>query len=195
MGAEESPAMDIKVLLEMAIHELCIAQDKITDIHHEIQHEIHPRIIHALSSLDEVMALKAIDMDEDIHQSFLETCQKARQLQEVICCPTIAFQQPTIQEKGKAVDTSETSETEEDDFTVIVPKVYKPLQEPQIKRALTMEEHRSYTHWVYTAQNTNSQIIDTSGVFPRIHFLAGSNEADVTQAVNHGYCGSITSSP
>jgi len=58
-----------------------------------------------------------------------------------------------------------------------------------------MEQHRSYTHWVYTAQNTNSQIIDTSSVFPRIHFLAGNNEADVTQAVIHGYCGSITSSP
>ena len=58
-----------------------------------------------------------------------------------------------------------------------------------------MEQHRSYTHWVYTAQSTNSQIIDTSGVFPRIHFLAGSSEADVTQAFIHGYCGSIFSSP
>jgi len=106
----------------VAIHELCIAQDKITNIHNEIQQEIHPRIIHALSSLDEVIALKAIDMNEDIHQSFLETCQNARQLQEAVCCPTATFQQPTIQKEGKEVDTSETSEIEEDDFTVIIPK-------------------------------------------------------------------------
>ena len=117
--------------------------DKITNIHHEIQHGIHPRIIHALSSLDEVMALNAIDMDEDIHQSFPETWQRARQLQEAVCSPTETFQQPTIQKEGKAVDTSETSETEEDDFTIVVPKVYKPLQEPKIKKALTMEQYSS----------------------------------------------------
>jgi len=143
MGAEVSQARDIKVLLEMEIHELCIAQERVTNIHHEIQHEIHPRIVHALSILDEVMALNAIDMEEDIHQSFLETCQRARQLQETICCPTETIQQPTIQKEGKAVDTSEISETKEDDFTVVVPKVYKPLQEPEIKKALTMEQYSS----------------------------------------------------
>jgi len=35
--------------------------------------------------------------------------------------------QPTFQMKGKAQLSSASSKTEEDDFTVIVPKAYKPL--------------------------------------------------------------------
>jgi len=58
-----------------------------------------------------------------------------------------------------------------------------------------MEQYASYTHWVYSPQNTNSQIVDTSGIYPRIHFLARSNTDDVTKAVIYGFCGSITCSP
>ena len=196
MGEEAIPRTDVKVLLEMAIHELCIAQERVTKIHHEIQEEIHPRILNALSSLDEIMAIEAIEMTEETHLTFLQTCQRAKELQEgVQLLSTEDTPQPTFQTKGKAQLSSESSETEEDDFTVIVPKVYKPLQGPAITQALTMEQYVSYTNWVYSAQSTNSQIIDTSGIYPRIHFLAGSNTDDVTKAVIHGYCGSITCTP
>ena len=142
------------------------------------------------------MAIEAIEMTEETHMTFLQTCQRAKELQEgVQLLSTEDTPPPTFQTKGKAQLSSESSETEEDDFTVIVPKVYKPLQGPAITQALTMEQYVSYTNWVYSAQSTNSQIIDTSGIYPRIHFLAGSNTDDVTKAVIHGYCGSITCTP
>jgi len=49
--------------------------------------------------------------------------------------------------------------------------------------------------WVYTAHTTDSRIIDTSGIYPRFHFLAGSQPKEVAQAFTYGFCGSITSSP
>ena len=79
MGAEIEESKDIKVLLEMAMHELCIAQERVTMIHQEIQQEIHSRIVQALSSLDEIMAIKAIEMDEDTYQTF-KVCQRAKTL-------------------------------------------------------------------------------------------------------------------
>ena len=82
MGEEAIPRADIQALLEMAIHELCITQERVTKIHHEIQEEIHPRILNALSSLDEIMAVKAIEMTEETHMTFLQTCQRAKELQE-----------------------------------------------------------------------------------------------------------------
>jgi len=39
---------DIKALLEKAIHELCIALERVTQIHQIIHQEVHPRIIQAL---------------------------------------------------------------------------------------------------------------------------------------------------
>ena len=85
MGEEAIPRTDVKVLREMAIHELCIAQERVTEIHHEIQEEIHPRILNArilnaLSSLDEIMAIEAIEMTEETHLTFLQTCQRAKEL-------------------------------------------------------------------------------------------------------------------
>jgi len=77
---------------------------------------------------------------------------------------------------------------------LIAPKALKPLQAPAMQKVLTLEQYSSYTSRAYTTQNTNSQIIDTSGIYPRIHFLAGSNSEDVTKSVIYGYCGSITSS-
>jgi len=52
---------NIKVLLEMAIHKLCIAQERVTEIHQIIHQEVDPRIIQALSSLNEIMAMQAIE--------------------------------------------------------------------------------------------------------------------------------------
>jgi len=63
----DKESKDIKVLLEMAIHELCIAHERVIEIHQVIHQEVNPRITQALSSFDEVMALRAIEMDEDTH--------------------------------------------------------------------------------------------------------------------------------
>jgi len=71
----------------------------------------------------------------------------------------------------------------------------KPFQAPEIQKAFSMEQYSSYTYWVYTAHNDANRIIDPSGIYPRIHFLAGSNTDDVTKVVTYGFCGSITSSP
>ena len=72
---------------------------------------------------------------------------------------------------------------DEEDFTLIVPKATKPLQAPELQKALTLEQYRSYTHWVQSTQNTSNRIIDPFGLYPRIHFLAGSQAEDVTKAV------------
>jgi len=110
MGEEVNPTTDIKVLLEIAIHELCIAQERVTKIHHEIQEEVHPRILQALSSLDEIMALEAIEMTEETHQTFLQTCQRAKELQEgVRLLSTEDTPQLTFQTKGKAQLSSASS--------------------------------------------------------------------------------------
>jgi len=61
----------------MAIYELCIAQERLTEIHHQ---EAHPRIIQALSSLNEIMAMKAVKMDAETHQTFLQAYKRAATL-------------------------------------------------------------------------------------------------------------------
>ena len=90
---------------------------------------------------------------------------------------------------------SDSSEIEEEDFTLIVPKGMKPLQAPELQKALTLEQYRSYSHCVYSAQITSNRIIGPSGIYARIHFLAGSQVEDVTKAVFYGYCGNVTGSP
>ena len=47
---------DLKSIIEMAIHELCIAQEKIAEILNTIDQEIHPRINQALAELDEALS-------------------------------------------------------------------------------------------------------------------------------------------
>jgi len=42
--------------------------------------EIHPRINQSLESLDKIMALGAIEMNENTHHSFLKACQRAHKL-------------------------------------------------------------------------------------------------------------------
>jgi len=43
-------------MLEMAIYELCTAQEKIAEIHSMIYEDIHPRINQALAGLDDALA-------------------------------------------------------------------------------------------------------------------------------------------
>jgi len=90
---------------------------------------------------------------------------------------------------------SDSSETDEEDFTLTTPKAMKPLQVLELQRALTLEQYRSYTRWVYSTQNTCNRIVDPSWIYPRIHFLVGSQPEDVTKAVFYGCCGSVTGSP
>jgi len=71
---------DIKVLLEIVIHELYIAQERLTEIHQIIHQEVHPRIIQALSSLDEIMAMQAIEMDAETHKTLLQGYNRAATL-------------------------------------------------------------------------------------------------------------------
>jgi len=49
--ASTSNQTNLKAMIEMVIHELCIAQEKIAEIHSTIYEEIHPRINQALQAL------------------------------------------------------------------------------------------------------------------------------------------------
>jgi hypothetical protein len=193
---DQQKAEDCKLLLEMAIHELCIAQEKITDVYRVIHAEIHPRITQALSNLDEAMASQAMEMDEATHHTFLNACRRATILQKEMDCLSAEPEAQTVSPKKESNEQpSDESENDQENFTLVVPKAQKPLQEPAMQQALTLEQYRSYSQWVYTTQNTNSWFIEFSGKYPRIHFLAGSSPDDVNRAVFYGYCGSITSSP
>jgi len=76
---------------------------------------------------------------------------------------------------------SNSSKIDEEDFTVILPDAMKPLQVLELQKVLTLEQYCFYTYWVYSAQNTSIKIIDPSGIYPRIHFLAGREAEDVTK--------------
>ena len=69
-------------MIEMAIHELCIAQEKIAEVHSTIYEEIHPRINQALARLDDRLASQQMDMDEDTHQRYLLARERAHKLEE-----------------------------------------------------------------------------------------------------------------
>ena len=127
---------DIKVLIEMAIHELCITQERVTEVHQVICQEIHPRITHALSSLDEIMALQAIEMDKDTHQTFQLACQTAATLQKEMEFLSAEDTSLPVFQKEKDKMPSETSERDEENFILIVPKAMKPLQAPELQKAL-----------------------------------------------------------
>jgi len=58
-------------MIEMVVHELYIAQEKIAQIHSTIYEEIHPRINQALAGLDDILTSQHIDMDADTHQRYL----------------------------------------------------------------------------------------------------------------------------
>jgi len=52
----------------------------VTEVHELFHQEIDPRITQALSSPDEVMALQAMEMDEDTHHMFLQACPRVAAL-------------------------------------------------------------------------------------------------------------------
>ena len=185
-------------MLEMAVHELCTAQERLAEIHSIIYEEIHPCINQALAGLDEALASQQLDMDEDTHQEYLKACKRAHTLEESIKAPLSPFllhKEDTSHLKEEETDDKSSSADSRDDFVPILSKATKALSHHAIHEACTLEHYRSYVQWVYTAQTNESRIIDTSGIYPRIHFLAGSQPEDVAQAFNYGFCGSITSSP
>ena len=87
-------------MIKMGIHELCIAQEKIAEIHSMIYEEIHPRINQALARLDEALASQQMDMDENTHQQYLMACKRAHKLEESIKPLSSPF---LLQEEEKAV--------------------------------------------------------------------------------------------
>jgi len=98
-----------------------------------------------------------------------------------------------LQEEEK--DDKSSSHDGDDDIIFILSKATKALKQQAIHEACTLEHYSSYVHWACTAQTTESRIIDTSRIYPYIHFLAGSAPEEVAQAFTYGFCGSITSSP
>ena len=117
-----------------------------TEVHQVIHQEILLRITQALSSLDEAMALQAMEMDEDTHHIFLHACQRAAALQnEMECLSVEDTSLPTFQTEEKEKMASDSSKTDKGDFTLIVPKAMKPLQEPESHKALNLEQCRLYT--------------------------------------------------
>ena len=58
-----------------------------------------------------------------------------------------------------------------------------------IQEIFTKESYTSYSKWVYSTQANTSRIIDTYGIYPRTHFLVGTNSNDVIKAIVYGYCG------
>jgi len=66
------------------IHELCIAQEKIAEIHSVIYEKIHPRINQCLAGLDEALASQQMDMGENTHQQYLIACKRAHKLEDSI---------------------------------------------------------------------------------------------------------------
>ena len=91
---------------------------------------MHPRITQALLSLDEIMAIEPIEMDEETHLTFLQAYKRAATLQKEVETVPEGSCQYTSQEMRKSQVSPETSEEDEEDITLIVPKALKPLQAP-----------------------------------------------------------------
>ena len=130
----------------MVIHELCIAQEKIAEIHSIIYEKIHPWINQALAGLDDILASQQMDMDDDTHQKYLMACKRAHKLEESLKPQSSPF---LLQEEEKE-DKSSTANSE-DDFIPILSKTTKALKQQAVHEACTLEHYSSYVHWVYTA--------------------------------------------
>jgi len=127
-------------------------------------------------------------MDEDTHQCYLMACKRVHKLEESIKHSSFHLQEEDTVDKSSAANS-------DDDFVPVLSKATKALKKQVIHEACTLKHYSSYVHWVYTARTTDSRIIDTFGIYPGIHFLAGSDPEEVSQAVMYGFCGSITSFP
>jgi len=167
----------------------CVSlKKKIVEIHSAIYEEIHPRINQALAGLDEALSSKQMDIDEDTHQRYLMACKRAHKLKESIKHSSFHLQEEETKDKSSTANS-------DDDFAPFLSKATKALKKQAIHEACTLEHYSSYAHWVYTARTSDSRIVDTSEIYPRIHFLTGSDPEEVSQAVLYGFCRSITSSP
>ena len=195
-----SQSSNLKTLLEMAIQEMIQAQNLIREQQRVLHEEIQPRVLNALSSLDDVLAIQAIELDEQLHQEFISTYEKANLFhKEISSAPE---DMPTFRNKGKAVQATplsnrevpKSSKKEEDEFIVVQPRQSAVLPKDE-QSLLTMAQFSAYTKQVYTTRSTNSLLVEGTGKYPRLHFLAGSNAEDVFKAFTYGFCGSITSSP
>jgi len=155
-----------------------------------IYEEIHPRINQALAGFDEALASQQMDMEENTYQQYLMACKRAHKLEESIKPLSSPF---LLQEEEK--DDKSSTTNSEDDFTLVLSKAAKALTKQAVHEGCTLEHYSSYVQWVYTAETNNSRIINTSGIHPRIHFLAGSQPEEVAQAFTYGFYKSITSSP
>jgi len=127
-------------------------------------------------------------MDEDTHQYYLMECKRAHKLEESIKHSSFRLQEEETKDKSSTANSH-------DDFVPIHSKATKALKKQAIHEACTLEHYSSYVHWLYTTRTTDSRIINTFRIYPRIHFLAGSDPEEVSQAVMYGFCGSITISP
>jgi len=81
-----------------------------------------------------------MEMDEDTHHTFLQTCQRAAAVQkEMESLPAEDTSFHTFQTKEKEKISLDSSETDEEDFTLVVPKAMKPLQALELQKAFTLE--------------------------------------------------------
>jgi len=138
----------------MAVHELCIAQERLAEIHSIIYEEIHPRINQALAGLDDALASQQLDIDEDTHQEYLKACKRAHTLEESIKAPLSPFllhKEDTSHLKEEETDDKSSSADSRDDFAPILSKATKALSHHAIHEACNLEHYRSYVQWVYTA--------------------------------------------
>jgi len=115
-------------------------------------------------------------------------CKRAHKLGESIKHSSFHLQEEEMEDKSSAASS-------DDDFVPVLSKATKALKKQAIYEACTLEHYSSYVRWVYTARTTDTRIVDTSGIYPGIHFLAGSDPEEVSQAVLYRFCESITSSP
>jgi len=138
-------------MIKMGIHELCIAQEKIAEIHSMIYEEIHPHINQALTGLNEALASQQMDMDENTHQQYLMACKRAHKLEESIK----PLSPPFLLQAEEKDDKSSTANSK-DDFTLVLSNAAKALTKQVVHEACTLEHYSSYVRWVYTAQTNNS---------------------------------------
>jgi len=134
--ATSSSQTNMKTMFEMTIHELCIAQEKLADIHSMIHEEIHHRINQALAGLNDMLASQQIDMDDETHEQYPLACKRAHKLEESIQlkCSPFLLQDEETEEKS-------STNGSEDDFISIPSKAAKALKQQSIHEACTLESY------------------------------------------------------
>jgi len=126
-------------MIEMAIHELCMAQEKIAEIHSAIYDEIYPRINQALAGPDEALSSQQMDIDEDTHQRYLMVCKRAHKLEESIKHSCFHLQEEETEDKSSTANS-------EDDFVPVLSKETKAFKKQAIHEACALEHYSSHVH-------------------------------------------------